>query len=140
MLRKSGIKQTGFKRKESVSKKTYRPKPKPKAIKDYWDKVASIGCMVTGHTSNLTIHHVHGGSMRGVLPRGYGMKHDWMVIPLSAEYHTGAFGIDTGLGVLTWEERYGTQLSFLLEVMKRTGVDPFEKSGLPWPKGVARPE
>lgn len=139
-MKRTEIKRTEFKRKPTLTPKQYRPKPKPPAIKAYWDKVASLGCVVTGSHDKVTIHHVHGGSIRGVVPRGKGIKHDWMVIPLHFNYHTGQFGIDTGLGVLAWEERYGTQLDFLLQVMKHTGVDPFAMSNLPWPAGVARPE
>lgn len=131
---------TGKKLTSTPKPKSYRPKPKPVAVKRYWDKVAALGCIVTGRTDKVTIHHVHGGSMRGVIPRGRGVKHDWMVIPLCAELHSaGPTGIDTGFGVLAWEEMYGTQLQFLLEVMRRTGVDPFKKSGMPWPEGVDRP-
>jgi hypothetical protein len=140
MLRRSEIKRTEFKRKAVPTPKPYRSKPKPAAIKAYWDKVASLGCIVTGRTDRVTIHHVHGGSIRGVVPRGRGIKHDWMVIPLDASLHTtGPTGIDTGFGVLAWEELYGTQLHFLLEVMRRTGIDPFKKSDMPWPEGVDKP-
>jgi len=139
-LKRTPLKRTEFKRKTTPSPKQYRPKPKPKAIKAYWTLVASLGCIVTRRTEGVTIHHVHGGSMRGILERGRGMKQDWFVLPLHAELHTaGATGIDTGFGVDAWEKMYGTQWNYLMEVMRRTGVDPFEMSGLPWPEGVDRP-
>jgi hypothetical protein len=37
----------------------------------------------------------------------------WLQIPLHAEYHVGNFGIDYGVGVLTWEARYGAQVAML---------------------------
>jgi hypothetical protein len=139
-MKKTPLKRTAFKRKPAPTPRPYRRKPKPPAILRYWDVVAGLGCIVTGRTDRVTIHHVHGGSIRGVMPRGRGVKQDWMVIPLDASLHTaGPTGIDTGFGVLAWEEMYGTQLQFLLEVMRRTGVDPFKKSGLPWPEGVDKP-
>jgi len=139
-VKRTELRRTEWKRKPTPAPKQYRPKPKPKAIKAYWDLVASLGCIVTGRTDRVTIHHVHGGSMRGVIERGRGMKQDWMVLPLDASIHSaGDTGIDTGFGVKAWEELYGTQLHYLLEVMRRTGVDPFAMSGLPWPEGVDRP-
>lgn len=145
-MKKTPLKRTAFKRKVADPNAKHsvpwpaRRKPKPKAVRDYWDKVAALGCIITGLTDGVTIHHVHGGSMRGVIPRGRGVKHDWMVIPLHADYHTGQFGIDTGLGVLAWEKTYGTQLDFLLQVMRKTGVDPFKKSNMPWPVTVDKPD
>jgi hypothetical protein len=139
-MKRTPLKRAEFKRKPVPTPKPYRRKPKPAAVKAYWDKVAALGCIVTGRTDNVTIHHVHGGSMRGVLPRGRGVKQDWMVIPLTASLHTaGPTGIDTGFGVLAWEDMYGPQLHFLLEVMRRTGIDPFKKSGMSWPETVDRP-
>lgn len=37
----------------------------------------------------------------------------WLQIPLHAEYHVGSCGIDYGVGVLTWEARYGEQVAML---------------------------
>lgn len=145
-MKRTPLKRTAFKRKVPVPSDHYtvqwpkRRKPKSPAIKAYWSKVASLGCIVTGRIDSVTIHHVHGGSIRGVVPRGRGVKEDWMVIPIHASLHTaGPTAIDGAFGVLAWEDMYGTQLHFLLEVMRRTGVDPFKKSGLPWPEGVDRP-
>lgn len=109
-------------------------------IRQHWDKVASLGCIVTGAQTNVTIHHVHGGSVRGIIPRGMGMKLDWLVIPLHASLHTGRKGIDTGhWSVEEWEAQYGTQWDMLLAVMRATGVDVMAKSGLAWPEGVDKP-
>lgn len=78
--------------------------------------------------------------MRGILQRGGAMKQDWFVIPLTAELHSaGDTGIDTGFGVAAWERLYGPQLFHLCEVMRRTGIDPFEMSGISWPEGVDKP-
>jgi hypothetical protein len=43
----------------------------------------------------------------------------YLVIPLHAQYHVGQFGIDAGMGVRTWEARFGSQLSLLQEVERQ---------------------
>jgi hypothetical protein len=142
-MKRTPLKRTAFVRKppedHHLIKWPARRKPKPAAVRTYWDKVAALGCIVSSTTEDVTIHHVHGGSMRGVIPRGRGVKHDWMVIPLASKYHTGQFGIDGSMGVMAWEKKYGPQLGFLLEVMRQTGVDPFKASGMPWPETVDKP-
>lgn len=100
-------------------------------IKEYWDHVASLGCCVTRSRTNVTIHHVHGGSVRTIVQRGRGIKgSDWLVIPLIAELHTGAEGVDSSMGVSRWERRYGSQLYHLLWVGDQLKVNPFDLSGV----------
>ena len=80
----------------------YRKKAVPKEIRDHWDRVARLGCVVTG-SSTVTIHHVHGGSI--IEDFGYALspgmaqkQNHWLVIGLHPEFHTGDRGVDNGLG------------------------------------------
>ena len=43
-------------------------------------------------------------------------QNPFMQLPLSAEYHTGNMGIDSGMGVLSWEEKFGAQWDHLIWV------------------------
>lgn len=66
---------------------------------------------------------------------GMGQKqNDWLVIPLAAEFHTGDYGIDTGMGrfktVESWEAYFGSQLGHLIVVSRRLGYDVFERAGI----------
>lgn len=103
------MKRSGFKRKAA--------KRKPTVIRTHWSNVAALGCIVCGYR-HATIHHVHGGSMRGVISRGVGQKtSDWSVIPLCRDHHTGNNGVDR-IGVETWETRFGSQLTHLMRVFQ----------------------
>lgn len=64
------------------------------------------------------------GFTRGRSQKGSG----WLVIPLAAEYHTGNKGIDSGMGVETWERCYGSQVEHLKTVSALLGVDVFAKA------------
>ncbi len=45
---------------------------------------------------------------------GMGLRQNpFLQIPLLAKYHTGSFGIDAGVGVLSWERLFGTQVEWL---------------------------
>lgn len=92
------------------------------AVRRHWDRVAAMGCIVTGGPA--TIHHAHGGSLkdRG-FHRSTGRKtSDWLVIPLAYVLHVGDQGIDR-IGVLVWEGKYGKQADMLDLVAQRLGVD-----------------
>lgn len=97
-----------------------------KELQEHFDAVAEMGCFITGRLPQL--HHAMGGSMRerGV-HKGMGQKNsDWLVIPLSEEYHTGKNGIHT-IGVIEWEQRYGRQSQMLDEICDRLRVDVWRK-------------
>lgn len=53
-------------------------------------------------------------------------------IPLHLEFHTGGYGIDNGQGwykgVKEWEEAFGTQLGFLVDVNGRLTYDLWEQA------------
>lgn len=103
-------------------------------IKRHWHRLSfEIGCLISGETP-ATIHHCHGGSMkiRGIHV-GIGMKSsDWLVIPLAARFHTGEFGIDSGMGkikgVKEWEKAFGNQADFIDMLSARLKIDLWEKA------------
>lgn len=110
----------------------------PKEIRDHWQRVARLGCVVT-FSDMATIHHCHGGSIREFFGAkgmpGVGQKqNDWLVIPLHPRLHTGNDGIDSGMGVERWERRYGAQRQFLehvrAQIKNRHGYDIYEKAGI----------
>lgn len=138
MLRRTQLKRTGFKTKPSEPKarkamKAYRPKPLPADVKAYHARVRAIGCLISGR-ENPTLHHVHGGSVSRITSPGQGQRSNhFLVIPLEAKYHCLPGGIDGGMGVLSWEREYGTQLGMLLRVEQILGVDVFALAGIARP-------
>ena len=100
-------------------------------IKRHWDRVAELGCIIT-HRPNPTLHHCHGGSMTQIIGlKGGGLKtNDWLVIPLDAEYHTGDKGIDSAMGLRTWESRYGIQADLLDRLSCRLGYNVWIRAGI----------
>ena len=104
----------------------------------HWENVRSIGCVVCGTTQDVTIHHCHGGSIIDFF--GYeqnpGMaqrQNHFLVIPLAAKYHVGDYGIDSGMGVKSWEALYGTQVMWLVHVNSKLDYDIFDLAGVPNP-------
>lgn len=59
-----------------------------------------------------------GGAMRGC--------GEALVLPLKADLHIGDDGIDYGVGVLTWEGWFGTQIEHLEEINDLLPYDIFE--------------
>lgn len=88
-------------------------------------------CVVT-RRSPVTLHHCHGGSLTEEYPhlsRGGGQKtSDWLVIPLSADLHVGNHGIDYGVGVKSWEAKWGRQTDMLRMVSEFVGYDVIKKA------------
>lgn len=68
--------------------------------------------------------------------RAIGRKNsDWLVIPLHADYHVGRFGIDSGMGVIAWERRFGRQVDMLDRVCRELNVNAWVPAGIdrcPW--------
>lgn len=100
----------------------------PKTIKQHQANVRSIRCVITAYPWP-TIHHCHGGSMveagyaSGGGQRGCG---EALILPIKADWHVGDQGIDYGVGVLTWEMWYGTQMDHLKEVNEQLDYDIFQ--------------
>lgn len=110
-------------------------------LQRYYSLVADLGCCVTRSHADVTLHHVHGGSVRGIVPRKMSRRYLWLVIPLVAPLHAiGPDAIDGSLGVKEWERRFGAQLDHLRFVQEQTGVDAFARCELvnPWPYLIER--
>lgn len=102
------------------------------AVKAHWSWLCdTFGCMVCRMPAS--IHHCLSGSIAhelGVSKSVSEKNNDWLTIPLCHNHHQGAQGIHT-IGVLTWEEQFGSQLSFLDRVNGHiTSFDLFERAGL----------
>jgi hypothetical protein len=100
------------------------------AIRRHWTALARFGCIVTGRPAEIA--HCHGGSLliKGrELGRDYtkakGLKlayMDWLTLPISPELHRIApYSLDQN--VAEFEYRYGTQVYWLDEMVRRTGTD-----------------
>ena len=125
------MKRTPLQRKKPLRSKK---KQVPKEIRDHWSRVAKLGCVVT-FSDEVQLHHIHGGSVAHLVNRGTGQKtSDWLVLPLHPRLHTGADGVDSGMGVARWEAKYGKQADYLQHVRQqiknRHGYDIFEKAGV----------
>lgn len=98
-------------------------------IRRHWERVAALGCVVSGRPAELA--HAHGGSLLDLgVTRAKGRKpSDWLVIPLAPEFHRVEYkGLDYSPRI--WEERYGTQVSYLDWISKQLGYDVFERAGV----------
>lgn len=58
-----------------------KPKYKPVAVQRHHDRVAALGCLVSGKPA--TLHHVTGYADKP----GRFTRDDWLVVPLAPEYH-----------------------------------------------------
>lgn len=98
------------------------------------ERVRELGCVVT-RRSEPTIHHCHGGSLRGLVSRGGAVRGShWIVLPLALELHSmGQYAIDGSFGVNRWERMFGTQLYHLCRIREQLGYDFFERAGLTVP-------
>ena len=63
----------------------------------------------------VTLHHCHSGSLlsAGWLVGKGQRQNPFLQLPLHEIYHTGKFGIDSGMGVVTWEGKFATQMELL---------------------------
>ena len=79
-----------------------------KAERDHMGRVAELGCLICRRPAQ--VHHVRGGGM--------GRKSsNYDTFPLCFHHHTGAEGIHT-IGIMTWEDRYGSELAMLTETKR----------------------
>ena len=101
------------------------------AVTTHEHNLRSLRCVVSAKFP-VTLHHCHGGSIKALGPEywpGVGQRQNpFLQIPLSAEFHVGDYGIDYGMGVSEWEDRFGTQLAFLHEVNGLLSYDIFEEA------------
>lgn len=111
------------------------PFPKPEThtvkLKDYWSWLSNdVGCMVC-KMRPASIHHCIGGSIADAgITRAMSRKNnDWLVIPLCYKHHQGAEGLHQ-IGVRTWENRFGSQVSFVIVLQRGISFDLLAKAGL----------
>ena len=93
-------------------------------LKDHYDNVAKLGCVLS-RTTNPQLHHVYGGSIKDKgFVSGMGMRgvSEYWVIPLNEYYHTGDMGIHK-LGIWRWEALYRTQWTLLHSVWRALGYE-----------------
>ena len=96
----------------------------PGSVTEHHRLVRKLSCVVCDQWP-ATLHHVHSGSVSerlasmGMDPMMTGRGSagsEALVIPLGAMYHVGREGIDYGIGVRTWELKWGKQADFVDEV------------------------
>lgn len=106
----------------------------------HFENVRALGCCVSRTEFEVTIHHCRGGSIIDQFGKaqspGEGQKQNhFLVIPLSAKYHVGDYGIDTGMGlfksVKAWEACLGSQAHWLAWVNAQLDYDIFDLAGVP---------
>lgn len=109
-----------------------RKPPLPREIIDHWRRVRALGCIVTGSQRDITLHHVHSGSIAELgVGRQKWKTSDWLVIPLTIELHSlDPHGIDASCGVLTWEKKNGRQVDLVDEVCRRLRLNVWGKAGI----------
>jgi len=101
------------------------------SVTQHHTNVRAMNCLISERPI-VTLHHCHGGSMKrfGQL-RGTGQKvSEYLVIPIHADFHVGDFGCDSGMGMITWEMKFGSQVTMLEEVSQHLGYDVFELAGI----------
>ncbi len=109
--------------------------PRPTAAQQrYWDRLVRMDCLISGKPAEIA--HCHGGSIieKGVqLGRDYTKAKGWklpymhgLVLPLAPEYGREPYptGLDTN--VEAWEEANGTQVFWIDELIRRTGVNVWD--------------
>lgn len=100
----------------------------PREIREHWDRVAGLGCLITRQPAQIC--HCHGASISDELPPEYhpGMaerQNHWLVIPLARRLHE-----ELDADPRAFEERYEKQTQLLHEVSERLGYDVYEKAGV----------
>ena len=100
------------------------------AVSKHEKYLRELRCAVS-RSPFITLHHCHGGSVKALgWHVGMGQKQNpFLQIPLNAKYHVGNCGIDSGMGVETWEERFGTQQEHLAWVNDQLGYNMFAEAG-----------
>ena len=83
-------------------------------IKEYKNRVASLGCIVEECTNPASLHHPRFSC--GMAQR----SSDWLVIPLCRFHHQdGIFGQAIHNGKATFEKNYGTEAALLAKTIKK---------------------
>lgn len=88
-------------------------------------RLRELPCAVSGRKP-VSLHHCHGGSLKLLRWHvGVGQRQNpFLQIPLAPELHYfGPEAIDGGIGVRSWEAKYGTQVEHLEWVAGQLGYD-----------------
>ena len=96
----------------------------------YHRELKDLGCIICLTKQGLNLHHVLGGSIaKAGIEKGLALKvSDWLVIPLCINHHVGREGIHQ-IGVMTWENKFDTQLKYLKTLSNLYKINVFEKAG-----------
>lgn len=100
------------------------------AVRRHWQRVVDLGCVVCGAPAEIA--HCHGGSIveRMLEPKAKGKKlprYDWLVLPLCPGHgRIGPLSLDANVDL--WEQRNGSQTSFIDELSDELGIDLWEKA------------
>jgi len=106
--------------------------PRKISVSRHEKNLRELRCVVSMQYP-VTLHHCHGGSMLDLGPGfpnpGMAEKNNpFLQIPLLLRYHTGSMAIDGSMGVETWEEIFGKQVDFLIEVNGQLEYDIWEQA------------
>jgi hypothetical protein len=134
--RKQGVKylfNSTFRARKPKLPKRKKVKARPTELTEHFKKVLAIG-PAPGHegVGRMTVHHCHSGSIaEHGITRGFGQKaSDWLVIALPQELHVmSPTAIDGSIGVVTWEQQFGTQFDALCWLSRKLGYNVFKKAG-----------
>jgi hypothetical protein len=99
------------------------------SIRQHERNLRDLKCAVSRMTP-VTLHHCHGGSIKSSgWHVGMGQKQNpFLQIPLHAMYHIGDWGIDSGVGVESWEKTWGRQWDHLIWVNNQLGYNIFAEA------------
>ena len=94
----------------------------------------TLPCVIS-EMKPVTLHHCHSGSMAELGPEfpnpGWSEKQNpFLQIPIHERYHIGDYGIDSGMGVHTWEDLFGKQVDLLNEINGLLIYDIWEQARL----------
>lgn len=90
-----------------------KPRYKPVAVREHHDRVAALGCLVSGEPA--TIHHVTGYADKP----GRFTRDDWLVVPLAPRFHLIQFGPKTSVEALGHQGFFLTyKIDLLAEAMR----------------------
>lgn len=121
--------------------------PAPTAAqKRYWTRIAAMGCICCERPAEIA--HAHSGSIleKGVeLGRDYtkakGWKlpyMNWLVLPICPEHGRNPYPEALDSNVEAWEEKWGTQVYWIDEMIRRTGLNVWDlaRSRHDWAKAA----
>jgi hypothetical protein len=107
-------------------------KQKPAVIREFWSKVAAMGCIICGRPAQIA--HCHGASIVEKMgePKAKGKKlarYDWLVLPLCVWHHLdGDLALDKD--PKGWEIVFGRQVDWIDVIASRLGLNLWKLAGV----------